>query len=177
MKKTNSLKKDLVFITAATMLLIMYLSVRFILDGFNTVQIQGIFNEEIRYIEKTVSKENVAELVTELISEKIGLFGSKDSKRINLEMKSIYVNKENCVDLAKMLLEDGAIEDMSVEDLAAEIYTHASVYYVFESIPSFVHKLPGFSSVYRSVSNGIDLEDGGDTLARQFVYAVVYKLF
>lgn len=177
MKKTASLKRDLVFITVASVIIIMYLSVKFILNGFDTAQIQGIFSGEIKYIEKTVCEENVVELVTELISEKIGQFGSKDSKRINLEMKSIYINKENCVDLAKMLLNDGVIEDMSVEGLAAEIYTHASIYYVFESLPSFFQKLPGFSSVYRSVSNGIDLEDGGDTFTRQIAYAVVYKLF
>lgn len=177
MKKTISLKKALVFITAAAALIIVYLSVKFILAGFDTIQIRGIFSEEIKYIEKTICEENIEESVTELVSGKIGQIGSKDSKRINLEMNSIYVNKGNCVDLAKMLLRDGLIKGMSVKDLAAEIYTHASVYYVFEAIPSFIHKLPGFSSVYRSVSNGIDLEDGGDTHTRQLVYAVVYKLF
>ncbi len=177
MKKTISLKKALVLITVAAAFIILYLSVRFIIAGLDNVQIRGIFSEEIKYIEKMICEESTEESVIELISGKIGRIGLKDSNRINLEMDSIYVNKENCVDLAKMLLKDGVIKGMSVKNLAAEIYTHASVYYVFEAIPSFIHKLPGFSSVYRSVSNGIDLEDGGDTHTRQLVYAVVYKLF
>ena len=44
-----------------------------------------------------------------------------------------------------------------------EIYAHALVKYKFDSLPSWVRKLPVASSLYIYVNNGIDIENGFST--------------
>lgn len=138
---------------------------------------RNFFSEGISTNAAQATENLAAELVNKLVCEKGGEIADVTQKSVKLYMNEVYVNKENCKDLANDLLADGFIEDMNEDDLAAEIYTHAFFYYLFDSIPDALHELPVLSKIYNSVSNGIDLENGGDTGLRQIVYAVIFRVF
>lgn len=167
--------------SAVTIMFICYLLARITIAKVNSLDIRNIFSEGIYCVEAVNKTEEMTaeaiEIVKTLVTKKCGTFADVNSKSIKLYMKDIYVNKDNCKDLAKQLLEEGLIEDMSEDGLAAEIYTHAFFYFLFDSMPDSIHELPVLSKVYNSVSNGIDLENGGDTHLRQIAYAVIYRAF
>ena len=112
-----------------------------------------------------------------LTSDTYGILGRVGERTIKLDMDEIYADKDNCEQVANNLLANGLITGMTKKELTAEIYTHAFFYYVFDGMPEFVHELPVLSKVYNSVSNGIDLENGGDTQVRKVAYAVIYTVF
>lgn len=99
---------------------------------------------------------------------------SSDKKYINLEMSESFYNKESCLHKAEEILESSLITGMSVKQLAAEIYTHAFVYYNFEILPEVIRNISFAQKVFNSTANGIDLEDNGDSLPRRACYAVIW---
>lgn len=95
-------------------------------------------------------------------------------KYMNLEMKANYYKKSDCIDKAKSIIESKQITGMSVRQLAAEIYTHAFIYYSFPNLPEVIRNTKFMQKAFRSAANGIDLEDNGDTIARRFCYSIIF---
>lgn len=165
-------------IIAVAAMMFIYIMIRGAIVQVDTQEVRNMFTEGIRCVEAVKTTEEIAmDLVMQLVTEKCGAFAEMNAQSIKLYMKEMYANKDNCRDLAQDLLDEGLIEDMTVNELSAEIYTHAFFYYLFEAMPEAVHALPGLSSVYNSVSNGIDLASGGDTPVRQVAYAIIYRVF
>lgn len=96
-------------------------------------------------------------------------------KYLNLEMNDIYYNKNNCVEAAENIIKNRQITGMSVRQLAAEIYTHAFIYYNFHILPAIIRNTSIAKRVYNSTANGIDLEDNGDTLKRRICYSLIWS--
>lgn len=96
-------------------------------------------------------------------------------KFLNLKMKANYYKKSECVKAAEEISEKKQITGMSIRQLAAEIYTHALVYYTFPILPEVIRNTKFAQRAFRSASNGIDLEDGGDTLKRRVCYSLIYS--
>lgn len=97
-------------------------------------------------------------------------------KYLNLEMKEIYYNKKGCVATAEEIVEKKQITGMTVRQLAAEIYTHAFIYYNFHFLPKMLRETKLAKKIFNSAANGIDLEDNGDTLKRRFCYSVIWSI-
>lgn len=97
-------------------------------------------------------------------------------KYLNLKMKAKYYKKAECVKAAEEIAEKKQITGMSIRQLAAEIYTHALVYYNFPILPDAIRNTKFAQRAFRSAANGIDLEDGGDTLKRRVCYSLIYSL-
>ena len=57
-----------------------------------------------------------------------------------------------------------------------EIFAHAYVYYNFRFVPKFLQGVKIFKSLYRSVANGVDLEDNGDKWYRRIAYRFIWVL-
>ncbi len=135
--------------------------------------VRRLDNDTIRHF----NTQQIGVLGNNLCLGKTETLGEVKKTTIKLAMSTLYVNKENCEELAKSLLGDKWIVDMTKEELSAEIYAHAYFYYLLDSLPDFVSELPGISRISNSVSNGIDLENGGDSAVRKVVYSLVFKLF
>lgn len=97
-------------------------------------------------------------------------------KSINLPMEEKYYNKKECVASARSILDSGQITGMTVRQLAAEIYTHAFIYYNFDRLPGFIRKTSLAQRIYTSAANGIDLEDNGDSQKRRICYAILWVI-
>ena len=83
----------------------------------------------------------------------------KSDKR-KLRMRETYLDKEVCIRRAQKLVSYNEWKNVSVMQIAKEIYGHAYVYYHME----WLGKLPVAKSVlYQHVADGIDLEDKTDT--------------
>ena len=88
--------------------------------------------------------------------------------KLKIDVKREYLNKEECLAMARRLLREGAVKGMSVKQLACEIYFHAAAFYFCEKA-KYLPRL-------REHANIIDLDDGGDTRIRRAAYAAVWKL-
>lgn len=97
-------------------------------------------------------------------------------KYMNLKMKADYYKKNECLREAKAIIENNQITGMSVRQLAAEIYTHAKVYYSFPCLPEIIRKTKFMQKAFRSAANGIDLEDNGDKFSRRICYSLIFGL-
>ena len=91
--------------------------------------------------------------------------------KLKIDVKREYLNKEECLAMARRLLREGAVKGMSVKQLASEIYFHAAAFYFCEK----AKYLPRLREL-REHANIIDLDDGGDTRIRRAAYAAVWKL-
>ena len=93
-----------------------------------------------------------------------------------LSMKRAYLNKNTCLAEASNLLTRGIVTGMTQMQIAQEIYAHAFIKYKFDSLPSWVSQMPIARSAYKSVNNGIDIEDGGDKrVGYMQLYAIVWN--
>lgn len=97
-------------------------------------------------------------------------------KYLSLEMNDIYYNKKNCVEKAKDIVANKQITGMSIRQLAAEIYSHAFVYFNFHYLPKFIRETKLAKRVFNSAANGIDLEDNGDFLRRRIAYSIIWSI-
>jgi hypothetical protein len=88
--------------------------------------------------------------------------------KLKIDVKREYLNKEECLAMARRLLREGAVKGMSVKQLASEIYFHAAAFYFCEKA-KYLPRL-------REHANIIDLDDGGDTRITRAAYAAVWKL-
>ncbi|MCR5637896.1 MAG: hypothetical protein K6F97_03545 [Lachnospiraceae bacterium] len=96
---------------------------------------------------------------------------------MNIPMEEKLYKRSNCEKIAEEIISDGKIIGMTKSQLACEIFAHAYVYYNFRFVPKFLGKNKVFKSVYRSVSNGVDLEDNGDTFVRRIAYRIIWGMF
>ena len=96
-------------------------------------------------------------------------------KTMNIGIDEIALDKDACETAAEEISENHLIEGMS-EAMAKEIYAHIFIHDVIESLPSFVQDNKIVSRIYGSTTNGIDLEDFGDTYVRQIMYDVIWLL-
>ena len=85
-------------------------------------------------------------------------------------------NRKLCKEMAKDIKSDKRITGMSESQLSCEIFAHAYVYCNFKYVPSFLKKTSAAKSVYRSVADGVDLEDNGDSLVRRIAYRVIWLM-
>ena len=96
-------------------------------------------------------------------------------KTLQIPMGKKLYNKKYCVKLAKKIRRKKQISGMSIRELAHEIYAHAYVFYNFRLVPEFLRNVRPFKSIYKSVSDGVDLEDNGDTLIRRIAYRLIWE--
>ena len=97
-------------------------------------------------------------------------------KYLNIPMVESLYNRNYCKELALKIIDDEKITGMSKMQLSVEIFAHAYIYYNFPLIPAILRKMRAFKSVYRSVEDGVDLEDNGDSLVRRIAYRVIWCL-
>lgn len=97
-------------------------------------------------------------------------------KYMNIPMNIDLYSRKNCNELADTIYETRQIEGMTKDQLAVEIFAHAYIFYNFRFVPAFLRKTAKAQSFYRSVENGVDLEDNGDTLVRRIAYRFIWML-
>lgn len=75
---------------------------------------------------------------------------------VKIEMKEAYLDKEFCLKLAGDIIWENKWDQISVEEMAKEIYGHAFVFYKWE----FLEKLPiAKEKIYDHTADGIDLDN------------------
>ena len=79
-----------------------------------------------------------------------------------------YLNKEFCVNKARMFLHENSIRGMTKKQIAKEIYFHAVMYYYCERTGKF--------QKYKEHAGIVNLHDGGDTFPRRVAYAICWLL-
>ena len=97
-----------------------------------------------------------------------------DKKTMKIPMEKKLYSRKYCREMAKEIAEEGKISGMSLSQLSCEIFAHAYVYYNFRFVPSFLKGKKAFKSLYKSVSDGVDLEDNGDKLVRRIAYRLIW---
>lgn len=97
-------------------------------------------------------------------------------KTMNIPMAQELYSRSYCRELAKKIAKEEKISGMTLNQLSCEIFAHAYVYYNFRFVPGFLRGVKLFKSVYRSVSDGVDLEDNGDKLYRRIAYRLIWLL-
>ena len=85
-----------------------------------------------------------------------------------IKVKKEYLDKDVCLKEARHILSDGKIKNMSVLQLAHEIYFHALVFYFCERT--------GLLGMLKKRANPIDLNDGGDLFLKRIFYSVAWML-
>ena len=100
----------------------------------------------------------------------------QNKKYLQIPMKKELYNRENCRRLAASILSEGKITGMSLRQLYFEIFAHAYVYYNFHLLPRFLRESKMFKSIYNSASDGVDLEDDGDSKIRRIAYVIIWFL-
>ncbi len=99
---------------------------------------------------------------------------SASKKYMNIPMEEALYNRSFCKEMAVLIADSEKITGMSLSQLACEIFAHAYVFYNFRFIPGFLKRSALFRKVYRSVENGVDLEDNGDKLYRRIAYRLIW---
>ncbi len=95
-------------------------------------------------------------------------------KYMNIPMTYELNNRELCRKMAGEIYEHHEITGMSRSQLYCEIFAHAYVFSFFRHIPEFIKNTAPAKRIYRSVADGVDLEDDGDTLVRRIFYRVIW---
>ena len=89
--------------------------------------------------------------------------------------KKLY-DKKYCIKLAKRIVKQKKIKGMSISEVAWELFAHAYVFYSFRFVPAFLKKGFLMKRIYKSVSDGVDLTDNGDSLIRKIAYRMIWLL-
>ena len=97
-------------------------------------------------------------------------------KTMNIPMEESLYSRAFCKKMAKEIAQNNQISGMSLDQLSVEIFAHAYIYYNFRLVPKFLKENKIFKSLYRSVSNGVDLEDNGDKWYRRIAYRFIWML-
>lgn len=97
-------------------------------------------------------------------------------KTMNIPMAKGLYSRANCKKMAQEIADQETITGMSIGQLSCEIFAHAYIYYNFRLVPKFLRGAKMFQSFYRSVADGVDLEDDGDRLFRRIAYRVIWFL-
>ena len=91
-----------------------------------------------------------------------------------IDMNTDLYDKNRCVEIAREIIDKKEIVHMNCSQLSKEIYAHAYVYYNFDIAPKWLRESKLGKSMYIISENGVDLEDGGDTLLRRIFYLLVW---
>ena len=86
-----------------------------------------------------------------------------------------YLKQENCKDTARKLLMTGEVKNMSIIQVAQEIYAHAWAFYGSSVLLQNGISNDCIKEIF-SRTGRIDIEDGGDTAARQAIYSAVWNI-
>ena len=97
-------------------------------------------------------------------------------KTLRIPMNERLYAKKGCKVIAEKLLESGRIEGMTESQLSCEIFAHAYVFYNFRFVPKQLGKTDLFKKILRSASDGVDIEDGGDSLIRRIAYRMIWLM-
>ena len=95
-------------------------------------------------------------------------------KYMNIPMTETLNDRKLCKVMAEEIEAEKKITGMSVGQLECEIFAHAYVFCFFKYLPDFVKNTSFAKRVYTSVSDGVDLEDDGDSLVRRVFYRVIW---
>lgn len=97
-------------------------------------------------------------------------------KYMNIPMGKELYSRAYCKEMAARIAEEEKITGMSLGQLSCEIFAHAYIFYNFRFVPKFLRGVKLFKSLYRSVSDGVDLEDNGDKWYRRIAYRFIWVL-
>ena len=97
-------------------------------------------------------------------------------KHINIPMEETLNNRKLCKMMAKEIAANKSITGMTESQLSREIFAHAYVFYNFRFVPKKLSKTDLFKKILRSASDGVDLEDGGDSLIRRIAYRMIWLM-
>jgi len=97
-------------------------------------------------------------------------------KTLRIPMNERLYGRRGCKVIAEKLLESGRIDGMTESQLSCEIFAHAYVFYNFRFVPKKLSKTDLFKKILRSASDGVDLEDGGDSLIRRIAYRMIWLM-
>lgn len=93
---------------------------------------------------------------------------------VSLPMKRDYLDKDYCMEVGKSLVNSGKVTGMTYMDIAIEIFAHAKAYYAADAVKAL--NLDGINYLLEH-ADPIDIEDGGDTEARKYIYTVIWGTF
>lgn len=97
----------------------------------------------------------------------------------NLTLKTLYLNKTNCLNVAASIQKSGKVKGMSYTDIAVEIFAHAKALYNYKPLLSWASGL-GWGAIatylHAQAADGCALMDGGDTAVRKAFYNTVWKI-
>ena len=94
---------------------------------------------------------------------------------VSLSMSPLYLTKTACEVKATSLIVNGQVTGMSMLGIAKEIFAHACCYYGSSVVKAMGVDSAAVDDIYRR-ANPVDIEDGGDTLARQVIYELIWDL-
>lgn len=97
-------------------------------------------------------------------------------KYMNIPMEEKLYSRNFCKKMAEEIEAKEEITGMTRTQLSREIFAHAYIFYNFRFVPKFLKEKAIFKSFYRSVENGVDLEDNGDSLIRRIAYRIIWVL-
>ena len=97
-------------------------------------------------------------------------------KYMNIPMERELYSRAYCKEMAEKIAREEMITGMTLSQLSCEIFAHAYIYYNFRFVPKFLQGVKIFKSLYRSVANGVDLEDNGDKWYRRIAYRFIWVL-
>lgn len=93
----------------------------------------------------------------------------------SLPMKRTYLRKSTCTATASGLYYSKQVTGMSIQEIAEEIYAHAVLFY--NAANTNVTAVNVAVVVYIMQHAGvIDIENGGDTVARKTAYSMIWNL-
>lgn len=97
-------------------------------------------------------------------------------KTLRIPMNERLYGRRGCKVIAEKLLESKRIDGMTESQLSCEIFAHAYVFYNFRFVPKKLSETDLFKKILRSASDGVDLEDGGDSLIRRIAYRMIWLM-
>lgn len=97
-------------------------------------------------------------------------------KYMNIPMEEKLYSRDFCKKMAREIEAKEEITGMTQSQLSREIFAHAYVFYNFRFVPKCLKEKEIFKKFYRSVENGVDLEDNGDSFARRVAYRIIWLL-
>ena len=94
---------------------------------------------------------------------------------VSLPMSPVYLTKTACEAKAASLIFNKQVTGMTLLGIAKEIFAHACCYYGAAAVKALGVDAAAVDEIYRR-ANPVDIEDGGDTLARQAIYELIWDL-
>lgn len=94
----------------------------------------------------------------------------------HIPMDSYYLDKTHCKQLARRLIDNGKVTDMTQLQIAQEIYAHAVAYYsesTLRDIPGIGDSIADYLVEHAEV---VDIADGGDTAVRRAAYTLIWNV-